>query len=563
MIEIKVPAVGESISEVTLLKWLKKDGEFVDRDDVIAELESEKATFEVNAEQSGVIKIIAQEGDTLNIGAVLANIDEKIKQPSANGKQAAAPVENIKHGTGNKQAAKSNGLSRPQIITIQEPEEEVKAEETKTASKDNEAVPEGKGMIELKVPTVGESISEVTLLKWIKKTGELVRRDEVIAELESEKATFELNAEEAGELKQVAKEGDVLKIGDVVGVIDSNIAVPVEKSGVRSEGSGENANYSSAPEIKQPETGNSEQETKNAQPETPKATPLANAMIADKKISASEIKPTGSNGRILKHDVVEALAHPTKQSFNNQELNSRNERRERMSNLRKTISKRLVEAKNTTAMLTTFNEVDMSRIMEIRKQHKDAFNKAHGVNLGFMSFFMKASAIALSEWPSINAYINADELVFHDYADISIAVSTPRGLTVPIIRNVESLSMADIEKKVIELAGKARDSKLTAEDLQGGTFTITNGGVFGSLMSTPIINLPQSAILGMHKIQERPMAVNGQVVIKPMMYVALSYDHRIIDGRESVSFLVRVKELLENPELLLFSKDPVKALLEL
>jgi 2-oxoglutarate dehydrogenase E2 component (dihydrolipoamide succinyltransferase) len=214
-------------------------------------------------------------------------------------------------------------------------------------------------------------------------------------------------------------------------------------------------------------------------------------------------------------------------------------------------------------MLTTYNEVDMSRIMEIRKQYKDAFNKTHGVNLGFMSFFMKASAIALSEWPSVNAYIDKDELVYHDYADISIAVSTPRGLTVPVIRNVESLSMADIEKKVIEVAGKARDSKLTAEDLQGGTFTITNGGVFGSLMSTPIINLPQSAILGMHKIQERPMAINGQVVIKPMMYVAVSYDHRIIDGRESVSFLVRVKELLENPELLLFSKDPVKALLEI
>jgi 2-oxoglutarate dehydrogenase E2 component (dihydrolipoamide succinyltransferase) len=244
-------------------------------------------------------------------------------------------------------------------------------------------------------------------------------------------------------------------------------------------------------------------------------------------------------------------------------LFSRNERREKMSNLRKTISRRLVEAKNTTAMLTTFNEVDMSAIMNIRKQYKEAFNKAHGVNVGFMSFFAKACAIALSEWPAVNAYLDSDSVIYHDYADISIAVSTPRGLTVPVIRNVESLSMADIERKVIELAGKARDSKLTAEDLQGGTFTITNGGVFGSLMSTPIINIPQSAILGMHKIQERPMAENGQIVIKPMMYLALSYDHRIIDGRESVSFLVRVKELLEKPELLLFGKDPVKTLLEL
>ena len=294
-----------------------------------------------------------------------------------------------------------------------------------------------------------------------------------------------------------------------------------------------------------------------------KATPVASAIIADKKVDPSSITASGFGGKIMKHDVLEALSNPGKKAFAGQELFTRNVRKEKMSNLRKTISRRLVEAKNTTAMLTTFNEVDMGRIMEIRKQYKDAFNKAHGVNLGFMSFFAKACAIALSEWPAVNAYIDGDELVYHDYADISIAVSTPRGLTVPVIRNVESLSMADIEKKVIELAGKARDNKLTMEELQGGTFTITNGGVFGSLMSTPIINIPQSGILGMHKIQERPMAINGQVVIRPMMYLALSYDHRVIDGRESVSFLVRVKELLENPELLLIGKDPVKSLLEL
>jgi 2-oxoglutarate dehydrogenase E2 component (dihydrolipoamide succinyltransferase) len=234
-----------------------------------------------------------------------------------------------------------------------------------------------------------------------------------------------------------------------------------------------------------------------------------------------------------------------------------------MSNLRKTISKRLVEAKNTTAMLTTFNEVDMQPIMEIRTKYKDKFKEAHQVNLGFMSFFAKAVAIALNEWPAVNAYIDGDQLIYHNYADISIAVSTPRGLTVPVIRNVESLSMAEIEKKVMELAAKAKDSKLTSEELTGGTFTITNGGVFGSLMSTPIINIPQSAILGMHKIQERPMAINGQVVIKPMMYIALSYDHRIIDGRESVSFLVRVKELLENPQLLIAGKDVMQLLLEI
>ncbi len=319
------------------------------------------------------------------------------------------------------------------------------------------------------------------------------------------------------------------------------------------------------PEQKQEKTGTANKENKISAipPADVKATPVATAIIADKKVNPSEIKPSGSNGRIMKQDVMEALSHPGKKSFAGQELFSRNERREKMSNLRKTISRRLVEAKNTTAMLTTFNEVDMTRVMEIRKQHKETFNKTHGVNLGFMSFFAKACAVALSEWPPVNAYIDGDELIYHDYADISIAVSTPRGLTVPVIRNVESMSMADIERKVVELAGKARDNKLGMEELQGGTFTITNGGVFGSLMSTPIINIPQSAILGMHKIEERPIAVNGQVVIKPMMYLALSYDHRIIDGRESVSFLVRVKELLENPELLLYPKDPVKTLLEL
>jgi 2-oxoglutarate dehydrogenase E2 component (dihydrolipoamide succinyltransferase) len=234
-----------------------------------------------------------------------------------------------------------------------------------------------------------------------------------------------------------------------------------------------------------------------------------------------------------------------------------------MSNLRKTVSRRLVEAKNTTAMLTTFNEVDMGPIMELRKLYKDSFTKKHGVNLGFMSFFTKACCFALQEWPSVNAKIDGEQIVFHEFCDISIAVSAPKGLVVPVIRNAESMSMADIEKKVVELATKARENKLTIEEMTGGTFTLTNGGVFGSLMSTPIINIPQSAILGMHKIQERPMAINGKVEIRPMMYLALSYDHRIIDGRESVSFLVRVKELLEKPEQLLFGKDPVKTLLEL
>jgi 2-oxoglutarate dehydrogenase E2 component (dihydrolipoamide succinyltransferase) len=410
-------------------------------------------------------------------------------------------------------------------------------------------------MIDIKVPTVGESISEVTLLKWVKKDGDYVERDEVIAELESEKATFEVNAEKAGVLKQGAKEGDTLNIGDVLASIDETAARP--------EGAAAPAEEKKA-EAKTPaaEAKPAAQAPVTTVPNDIKATPVAAAIIADKKVDPKSVTPSGFHGKIVKDDVLAALSNPGKVT-NGKPLFSRETRNEKMSQLRKTISRRLVEAKNTTAMLTTFNEVDMSRIMEIRSKHKDKFKEAHGVNLGFMSFFAKASAIALTEWPAVNAYIDGDQLVYHDYCDISIAVSTPRGLTVPVIRNVESLSMADIEKEVIKLAGKARDNKLTMEELQGGTFTITNGGVFGSLMSTPIINIPQSAILGMHKIQERPMVVNGQVVVKPMMYLAVSYDHRVIDGRESVSFLVRIKELLENPELLLFGKDPVKALLEL
>jgi len=409
--------------------------------------------------------------------------------------------------------------------------------------------------IEIKVPTVGESINEVTLVKWHKKDGEWANRDEVIAELESEKATFELNAEQAGVIKIIAKEGDTLNIGDVVCSIDTEAVKPEGLKKPEAE-----VLTSKAAEL--PQTTNLPTGQAGLKPQTDlKATPVAAAIIADKKVDVKEVTPSGSNGKIVKQDVMAALNNPGRKPGT--VLFERNERAEKMSNLRKTISRRLVEAKNTTAMLTTFNEVDMSAIMEIRTKHKDKFKELHGVNLGFMSFFTKACTYALMEWPSVNAYIDGESIIFHEYCDISIAVSAPKGLVVPVIRNAESLSMAGIELKVVELATKAKENKLTIEEMTGGTFTITNGGIFGSMMSTPIINIPQSAILGMHKIQERPMAINGQVVIKPMMYLALSYDHRIIDGRESVGFLVRVKELLENPELLLFGKDPVKSLLEL
>ncbi|HRO43836.1 MAG TPA: 2-oxoglutarate dehydrogenase complex dihydrolipoyllysine-residue succinyltransferase [Flavipsychrobacter sp.] len=406
-------------------------------------------------------------------------------------------------------------------------------------------------MIDIKVPAVGESISEVTLVKWLKQDGAWVERDELLCELESEKATFELNAEQAGILKIIAQESATLSIGD--------IACSIDDKATRPEGAALKAEEAKAP-AKQTEAKPQKSEATKPQTTDVKATPVAKSIMAEKQVSPSQVKGSGSLGRIMKHDVLEALSNPGRKGGD--DAFSRNDRREKMSNLRKTVSRRLVEAKNTTAMLTTFNEVDMSRIMEIRAKYKETFKETHGVNLGFMSFFAKACCIALQEWPSVNAYIDGEEIIFHDYCDISIAVSAPKGLVVPVIRNAESLSMAEIEAKVVELAKKARENKLSMEEMTGGTFTLTNGGVFGSLMSTPIINIPQSAILGMHKIQERPMVINGKIEARPMMYLALSYDHRIIDGRESVSFLVRVKDLLENPELLLIGKDPVQALLE-
>lgn len=521
-IEIKVPTVGESISEVTIAKWLKKDGDYVQQDEVICEMESEKATFELNAEKAGVLRIAAPEGATLKVGDVACTIDTDAVAPVGNNAPAAAAP-----------------------VAAAAPAAPV-AEAAPAAPAVN------KGTIEMKVPTVGESISEVTLIKWLKKDGEYVERDEVICELESEKATFELNAEEAGALQTLGKEGDVLKVGDPIAKIDTSVGRPAGKAQPAA---------AAAPAAKPQAAPQPQQAPVTAIPNDLKASPVAAAVIADKHVDPSSIKGTGAHGKIMKDDVYAALQNPGVAI--GQEMFTRAERREKMSNLRKTVSRRLVEAKNTTAMLTTFNEVDMTAIMDLRAKYKEVFKKQHEVNLGFMSFFTKACCFALKEFPSVNAYIDGEELVYHDFCDVSIAVSAPKGLVVPVIRNAESLDMAQIEKKVVELATKARDNKLTMEEMTGGTFTITNGGVFGSLMSTPIINIPQSAILGMHKIQERPMAVNGQVVIRPMMYVALSYDHRIIDGRESVSFLVRVKEMLESPEQLLFGKDPLKALLKL
>ena len=401
--------------------------------------------------------------------------------------------------------------------------------------------------IEIKVPPVGESITEVVLSRWVKNDGDVVEMDEVIAELESDKATFELTAEQAGTLKTVAAEGDTLAIGAVVCKIEDGGAAPKAKE--------EAAPVAEKPAAA-PVAERSGEKAESYATGTP--SPSAGKILAEKGVDAAAVKGTGVDGRITKEDALNAQkaapaakAEAPKASVAAPVAGSRNERKEKMSPLRKTVAKRLVAVKNETAMLTTFNEVNMKPIMDLRGKYKDQFKEKYGVGLGFMSFFTKAVCEALKDFPAVNARIDGESVVYNDFADISIAVSAPKGLVVPIIRNAESMSLAQIEKTVIELATKARDSKLTIEEMTGGTFTITNGGVFGSMMSTPIINAPQSAILGMHNIIERPVAEKGEVVIRPMMYVALSYDHRIIDGRESVGFLVRVKQLLEDPARLL------------
>ena len=408
--------------------------------------------------------------------------------------------------------------------------------------------------LEIKVPPVGESITEVVLSRWVKNDGEAVEMDEVIAELESDKATFELTAEQAGTLKIVAAEGDTLAIGAVVCSIEDGGAAPkaVPVAAPAEEKVAVAADQQAAAPVAEKVAADSYAAG------TP--SPAAGKILAEKGVDAAAVNGSGVGGRITKEDALKAekaaaaapAPAPKPAAVSAPAVaGSRNERREKMSPLRKTVAKRLVAVKNETAMLTTFNEVNMKPIMDLRGKYKDQFKEKYGVGLGFMSFFTKAVCEAMKDFPAVNARIDGDAVIFNDFVDISIAVSAPKGLVVPIIRNAESMTLAQIEKSVIELATKARDSKLTIEEMTGGTFTITNGGVFGSMMSTPIINAPQSAILGMHNIIERPIAEKGEVVVRPMMYLALSYDHRIIDGRESVGFLVRVKQLLEDPARLL------------
>jgi 2-oxoglutarate dehydrogenase E2 component (dihydrolipoamide succinyltransferase) len=507
-IQIKVPAVGESITEVTIATWLKKDGDEVKVDEVIAELESDKASFELPASSGGVLKILKQQGETVPIGEAICEIE-----PSAQATSTAPPAK-----------APATSAAPP-----------AKSESSKPSASG--------GVKEMKVPAVGESITEVTISTWLKKEGDFVKLDEVIAEVESDKATFELPAEATGILHVVAKEKETLPIGGLICRIEMTEAAPVaqpaaklETTATAGEGSGDKSYAAGHP------------------------SPAAAKILNEKGIPANQVQGNGVGGRITKEDAVKAQG-ATPQATKPPESKpqaaqappviisggSRNIRKDKMTSLRRTIAKRLVSVKNETAMLTTFNEVDMKPIMDLRSKYKDQFKEKYGVGLGFMSFFTKAVCTALKDFPAVNASVDGDEIVYHDYCDISIAVSTPRGLVVPVIRNAEALSFNQIESEVVRLATRGRDGRLSIEEMTGGTFSITNGGVFGSMLSTPILNPPQSAILGMHNIVERPVVKNGEIVVRPIMYLALSYDHRIVDGRESVSFLVRVKEMLEDP----------------
>jgi len=502
-IEMKVPAVGESITEVTVATWNKKEGDHVKLDEVLCELESDKATFELPAEAEGILHIVAKEGDVLPIGAVICTIE-------AGGASAS--------------------------VTVADAAQAATPAPAPSAAPAPAAGPTS--VLEVKVPAVGESISEVTVSVWNKKTGDVVSLDEVLCELESDKATFELPAESAGVLEVIAQPGSVVPIGGLLAKITVGGSVAAAPAAAP------------APAVAPTAAPAAEANYAAGHP-----SPAAAKILDEKGIAAASVAGSGVGGRITKEDALAAskpAAAPAASAPAATPVAAQGgTRREKMSSLRKTVARRLVAVKNETAMLTTFNEVDMKPVMDLRGKYKDKFKEKHGVGLGFMSFFTKAVCVALKEFPSVNAKIDGDEIVFHDYCDISIAVSAPKGLVVPVIRSAENLSLAGIESEVVRLAGRARENKLSLEEMSGGTFTITNGGVFGSMLSTPIINAPQVAILGMHNIVERPVVVDGQIVVRPIMYLALSYDHRIIDGRESVSFLVRLKQLLEDPARLL------------
>jgi len=501
MTDITIPNVGESVSEVTIAQWFKKVGDTVKKDEALVELETDKAAQELVAPEDGVLEeILVAEGENAEVGKLIARL-----------------------GAGNGTAATSKTA----------------APAAKPAPAPAAAPASGGTAMNIDVPNVGESVSEVTVASWMKKPGDAVKKDEAIVELETDKAAQELVAPESGVMGDIlVAEGEVAAVGQTICTLLAGAS-----------GGASAATVAAAPAASAP-------------PASGKAPmPSADRIIKENNLDTSSITGTGKDGRITKGDALAAKANPASVPAAKaptpapvpaapRELGPREER-VRMSRLRQTIARRLKEAQNTAAMLTTYNEADMSNIMQMRKDYKEIFIKKHGVKLGFMSFFVKACVQALKDVPAVNAEIDGTDIIYKNYYDISIAVGTPKGLVVPVLRDCDARSLGGIEKGIGDLGAKARDGQLSMDDMSGGTFTISNGGVYGSLMSSPILNPPQVGILGMHKIEKRPVVIDDQIVIRPMMYLALSYDHRIVDGKEAVTFLVRVKECLEDPERLL------------
>ncbi|WP_172330540.1 2-oxoglutarate dehydrogenase complex dihydrolipoyllysine-residue succinyltransferase [Mangrovicoccus sp. HB161399] len=490
--EVRVPTLGESVTEATVATWFKKPGDTVAVDEMLCELETDKVTVEVPSPAAGTLaEIVANEGDTVGVDALLATISE--------GAGAEAPA-----------AAPAPAAEAP------------------AAS--------GGESIDVMVPTLGESVSEATVSTWFKKVGDTVAQDEMLCELETDKVSVEVPSPAAGVLAEiVAPEGATVDATAKLAVLTSGGAAPA-------------AAAPAAAPAPAPSAGGKDVE--NA--------PSANKLMAEKGISPASVSGSGKDGRVMKEDVLKAMtapaaapAAPAAPRAPSPAEDAAREERVKMTKLRQTIARRLKDSQNTAAMLTTYNEVDMSASMDLRKEYKDLFEKKHGVRLGFMSFFTKACVHALKEVPEVNAEIDGTDVVYKNYVHMGIAAGTPQGLVVPVIRDADQMSFAEIEKAIADKGKRARDGKLSMAEMQGGTFTISNGGVYGSLMSSPILNPPQSGILGMHKIQDRPVVVNGQIVIRPMMYLALSYDHRIVDGKGAVTFLVRVKEAMEDPRRLL------------
>ncbi len=495
--EVRVPTLGESVTEATVATWFKKPGDAVSVDEMLCELETDKVTVEVPSPVAGTLgDIVAAEGETVGVDALLASISE--------GGEAAAPKA--------------------------EPAKEAEAE----AASAPKAASSGGGSVDVMVPTLGESVTEATVASWFKKVGDTVAADEMLCELETDKVSVEVPAPAAGTLTEIlAEEGATVAAGGKLAVMGSS-------------GGAAAAPKTAAPAAAAAATGKDVEDA-----------PSAKKMMADHGIAAADVTGTGRDGRVMKEDVQKVISAPAPAAPAETPRapvaasDEAREERVKMTRLRQTIARRLKDAQNTAAMLTTYNEVDMSAVMGLRSEYKELFEKKHGVKLGFMSFFTKACCHALMEVPDVNAEIDGTDVVYKRFVHMGVAVGTPTGLVVPVIRDTDQMSFATIEKTIAEMGAKARDGKLSMADMQGGTFTISNGGVYGSLMSSPILNPPQSGILGMHKIQERPVVEGGEVVIRPMMYLALSYDHRVVDGKGAVTFLVRVKEALEDPRRLL------------